>query len=231
MAIGTVRATRVPERLIVPLYSYAEADRLARVRPGTSKRWSRGYSYQSAAGESVRKPPVGKTAPSPRAAVSFADLVEVAAIRGLRDLGVSLPQIRRVVESCRELFDSERPLLTHRFKTDRKEVFVQSDAEVLVSVLRGKRLTAWDDVLGPFLDTVDYRDGWARRWWPEGQTKQVLIDPDFGFGLPVVAGTGVRTEILFERGEVGESVEEIAADFGIPVESVEDALQFERAVA
>ena len=231
MAMGAVHAVGVPERLVVARYGFAEADRLARVKAGTSKRWTRGYSYQSAAGERVTKPPVSKAEASTAAAVSFADLVEVAAIHGLRDLGFSLAQIRRIVESCQELFDSDRPLLSHRFKADGRDAFVQGDDGVLVSVLRGKRRTAWDDVLDPFLATVDYQDGWAHRWWPEGRSKQVVIDPDYGYGLPVVAGTGVRTEILLERSEAGESIVEIADDFGVSIESVRDALQFERALA
>jgi len=231
MATGALHAVGVPDRLVVPRYGFAEADRLARVTAGTSKRWTRGYSYDSLAGERVSKPPVGKTEPSPEVAVSFADLVEVAAIHGLRDLGFSLPQIRQIVESCQELFVSDRPLLSHRFRADGRDAFVQGDGGVLVSVLRGKRRTAWDDVLDPFLATVDYQDGWAHRWWPGGRSTQVVIDPDFGFGLPVVAGTGVRTEILVERSEAGDSLDQIAADFGVSVESVHDALQFERSLA
>ncbi len=231
MATGAAPAVGVPGKLVTPRYGFAEADRLARVSAGTSKRWTRGYSYESPQGERVRKPPVGKTEPSPDVAVSFADLVEVAAIHGLRGLGFSLVQIRQIVGSCQELFSSDRPLLSHRFRADGRDAFVQGDDGLLVSVLRGKRRTAWDDVLDPFLATVDYQDGWAQRWWPQGRSKQVVIDPDFGYGLPVVAGTGVRTEILVERSEVGETLDQMAADFGIPVESVRDALQFERSLA
>lgn len=230
MATGAAPAVGVPGKLVTPRYGFAEADRLARVSAGTSKRWTRGYSYESPEGERVRKPPVGKTEPSPDVAVSFADLVEVAAIHGLRGLGFSLVQIRQIVGSCQELFSSDRPLLSHRFRADGRDAFVQGDDGLLVSVLRGKRRTAWDDVLDPFLATVDYQDGWAHRWWPQGRSKQVVIDPDFGYGLPVVAGTGVRTEILVERSEVGETLDQMAADFGIPVESVRDALQFERSL-
>jgi len=230
MAISAVHRVEIPELLVAPRYSFAEADRLARVRTGTSKRWTRGYSYDSPAGARVSKPPVGQPQPSPDAAASFADLIEVAAIHGLRELGFSLPQIRDIVDSCQQIFESDRPLLSHRFKVDGRDAFVQGDDGVLVSVLRGKRRTAWDDVLDRFLASVDYRDGWAHRWWPEGRARKVVIDPDFGFGLPVVAGTGVRTEILVERTEVGESVDEIAADFGVSPDAVRDAIQFERSL-
>ena len=85
-------------------------------------------------------------------------------------------------------------------------------------------------MLEPFLETVDYQDGWAQRWWPAGRSSQVVLDPQFGYGLPVVEGTGVRTEILIERGEAGDSIEQIAADFGVSSGSVRDALNYERSL-
>ncbi len=230
MATGTVNSVGIPEILVIPRYSFADADRLARVTPGTSKRWTRGYTYESGKGRLVRKPPVGRAELSVESAVSFADLLEVAAICGLRKLGFSLPQIRKIVDSCQDIFDSERPLLSHAFKVDGRGAFVEGGKGVLVSVLRGKRRTAWDDVLEPFLETVDYQDGWAQRWWPGGRSTQVVIDPNFGYGLPVIQGTGVRTEILIERSEVGDSMAQIADDFGVSVQLVRDAVQFERSL-
>ena len=230
MAPGAAHAVDMPESLVTPRYGYAEADRLARVTAGTSRRWTRGYSYQSRDGERVQRPPVGKTDSSVGVAVSFADLIEVAAIRGLRTLGFSLPQIREIVEGCQHIFESDRPLLSHRFKVDGRDAFVERDEGVLVSVLRGKRKTAWNDVLEPFLETVDWQDGWAQRWWPAGRSSQVVLDPQFGYGLPVIEGTGVRTEILVERGDAGDSIDQIAADFGVSTESVRDALKYERSL-
>jgi uncharacterized protein (DUF433 family) len=54
----------------------------------------------------------------------------------------------------------------------------------------------------------------------------VVLDPDYGFGMPVVDGTGFRTEIIAERFE-SELASEIASDLGISELQVERALQFE----
>ncbi len=224
----TVAAAIVPEALVIPRYGFADADRIARVSPGTARRWLAGYSYRADGGGIVSKPPVGTPRHAPDAAVSFFDLVEVAALRGLRRLGFSLPQIRTIVRNCRERFGSERPLLTQRFKVGGRDAFVQLE-EALVDVLQGPR-TAWDEVLDPFLETVGYQDGWAHRWWPLGCATNVVVDPQFGYGLPVVAGSGVRTEILFERREAGDSLEQIERDFGVASEALSDALEFERAL-
>jgi uncharacterized protein (DUF433 family) len=37
----------------------------------------------------------------------------------------------------------------------------------------------------------------------------------YGFGLPVVSGSGVRTEIVAERFRAGDAKEEVAYDFGL----------------
>ena len=230
MTTELAHAAGIPEALAAPRYSFAEAARLARVRPATSRRWIAGYSYPGEGGVRVRKPPVAKGAPPAQGSASFADLVEVAAIRGLLDLGLSLPRIRGIVENCRDLFQSERPLLSHRFRTDGRDAFAQLDGMggELVSVLQGKGDTAWDDVLGPFLGTVDYEDEWVHRWWPGGRERTVVVDPRLAYGLPVVAGTGVRTEIIYERVEAGDSPEQIERDFGVPRRAIKDALDFER---
>ena len=94
-------------------------------------------------------------------------------------------------------------------------------------------MQAWNEVLEPFLDTLDYRNEFktAYRWWPLGREKRIVVDPAFGFGLPVVVDSGVRTESIVEQFRVGELRDDIAADFNIGIEDVERALQFEAALA
>jgi uncharacterized protein (DUF433 family) len=53
------------------------------------------------------------------------------------------------------------------------------------------------------------------------------VDPDYGFGLPVVSGSGVRTEIVAERFTAGDAREEIAYDFGLSPAEVKAALRYE----
>jgi uncharacterized protein (DUF433 family) len=74
---------------------------------------------------------------------------------------------------------------------------------------------------------VEYEGEIVRRWWPLGKDVAVLVDPDFGFGLPVVEGVGVRTEIIAERHRAGDSTDEIAYDFDVTPRQIKDALQWE----
>jgi uncharacterized protein (DUF433 family) len=213
------------ERLMRPLYGFAEADRLAGVTRGTSRRWLKGYRYWYA-DESRMALPITPERDLPDG-VSFMDLVEVIAIGKLRQRGLSLRRIRQVNEYCQLALNRDRPLVTETFKTDGREVFVKAQGGFLLDVLHGRGTQAWDEVLDPFLETLDYEDELARRWWPRGKNEPIVVDPDYGFGLPVVSGSGVRTEIVAERFRAGDAREEIAYDFGLSPAGVEAALRYE----
>jgi uncharacterized protein (DUF433 family) len=60
-----------------------------------------------------------------------------------------------------------------------------------------------------------------------GKEEPIVVDPDYGFGLPVVSGSGARTEIVAERFMAGDAREVIAYDFGLSTAEVEAALRYE----
>lgn len=208
-----------------PLYSFAEADRIARVTPNTSRRWLRGYSFWYD-GEQRTMPPVTRTS-EPKDAVNFVDLMEVATIGKLREKGFSFKRIRKINATAHFYLKRDRPLVTERFKVTGRDIFVDAGFGVLVDVGYGAGMQAWDEVLDPFLDTIEYEDEIVRRWWPLGKDVAVLVDPNYGFGLPVVEGVGVRTEIIAERYKSGDRTDEIAYDFDVTPKQIEDALRWE----
>lgn len=212
--------------LTTPRYSFSQTDRLAKVSRGTSKRWLKGYTYLYCPGELRASPPVNREI-GPRDSASFIDLMEVVVIGGLRREGFSLPTIRRINEYCQAYLRRTRPLVTETFKVDGKEAFILASHGHLVNVSASRGMQAWREVLEPFLENVDFERELARRWWPLGRDGAVMLDPDYGFGLPVVSGTGVRTEVVAERALAGENAEEISYDFGLARYQVEAALRYE----
>jgi uncharacterized protein (DUF433 family) len=213
------------EALHRPRYSFAEADRIARVTPNTSRRWLKGYSFWYD-GEHRTMPPVTWTSET-KDAVSFVDLMEVATIGKLRKKGFSFKRIRKINATARFYLQTPRPLVTETFKVKGRDIFVDDGFGILVNVGYEAGMQAWDEVLDPFLDTVEYEGELVRRWWPLGKDVAVLVDPDYGFGLPVIAGTGVRTEIIAERKRAGDSTNEITYDFGVTPSQIQDALRWE----
>jgi uncharacterized protein (DUF433 family) len=223
MAIGSVSYEHPSVKR--PLYSFAEADRIARVTPNTSRRWLKGYSFWYD-GEHRTMPPVTWTSET-KDAVTFVDLMEVATIDKLRKKGFSFKQIRKINATARFYLKKSRPLVTETFKVKGRDIFVDEGFGILVNVGYEAGMQAWDEILDPFLDTVEYEGEIVRRWWPLGKEFAVLVDPDYGFGLPVVEGVGVRTEIIAERYRAGDSTDEIAYDFDVTPKQIDDALQWE----
>jgi len=124
------------ERLTRPLYTYAEADRIAEVTRATSSRWLKGYVSQDEEGAQMWRPPITPIARSEEA-VSFIDLIEVIAIGKLRERRLSMPKIRTLVQYCREMLDRPRPLATERFKTDGRDIFIEAGQGRLLEVGQG----------------------------------------------------------------------------------------------
>jgi uncharacterized protein (DUF433 family) len=217
----------VRRELFLPLYTYSESDFLANVSRGTSSRWLSGYAYRREDGILVKQPPVTPGVDT-EAGVSFVDLIEIAAIGKLKKIGWSLPAIRGIVQNCQQLLHVERPFAALKFKIGGREIFVPSNG-VLLEVGRKKGMTAWNEVLAPFLEELDYSQELelVRRWWPLGRVHPVVVDPEYGHGLPVILNSGVRTEIVFERFLAGALAKEIANDFNVSEVDVERALQFE----
>ena len=219
-------ATRFPVQLTRRLYSYADSDRMAGVGKGTSKRWIEGYTRTLPSGLRTKVPPVTPGRVITGEGVSFADLVEIVAIGRFKELGFSVKTVRRIVEACQAQYEVQHPLSSLEFKAGGRDVFVK-DGTLLHGVLKRKAQPAWDSILGPFLETLDYRDSFAHRWWPLGKDRPIVIDPEYGYGLPVVAGSGVRTEIISERVKAGDRPDEIAYDFNVSRADVDSAIQYE----
>ena len=59
--------------------------------------------------------------------------------------------------------------------------------------------------------------------------KPIAIDPAIAFGRPIVLRTGVSTHAIAERLDAGESVSELAEDYGLTGSEIEEAALYERA--
>ena len=53
------------------------------------------------------------------------------------------------------------------------------------------------------------------------------MDPRVQFGRPCIAGTGIPTSIIAERYRAGDSISELAHDYGQEALTIEEALRYE----
>ena len=59
----------------------------------------------------------------------------------------------------------------------------------------------------------------------------MVIDPERGYGRPVLDGRGIRTEVVIERFQAGESITSLANDYGLSAATVEDILRSHQPLA
>ena len=59
------------------------------------------------------------------------------------------------------------------------------------------------------------------------QPAQVVVDPQIAFGRPVLAGRGVPTAVLADRFKAGDTLEQLADDYEIATQVIEEALRCE----
>ena len=51
----------------------------------------------------------------------------------------------------------------------------------------------------------------------------MVIDPHISYGRPVLVGTGIPTAVVAERYKAGESIDELAEDYGRSRKEIEEA--------
>ena len=95
----------------------------------------------------------------------------------------------------------------------------------LTVVRTGQRQFA--EVVRDYLKRITYGDdGWASRVrLPAYQHADVVVDPRRAFGMPLVVHGGARVEDLVDRFVAGDTLADIAEDFGVPEPEVEDVVR------
>jgi len=208
-------------RLLLPAYGIGEAARYARTRRQTVAYWHKGQTGEDST----------LSARQAGARLSYLQLIEVAVVAVMREEGLKLSQIRDARRYVQQTFRCEFPFASYRFRTDGKSVLadfeqfdpVAGEGKLLIADKHGQ--LAWKEILLGRFSEFEYEDDLAARWRPAGPGKPIIIDPRIAFGAPMIRG--VPTWALSGRFRAGESLDEIAYDFGLDVTDVVEGLRFE----
>lgn len=221
----------------MPLYSPAEAARFLRLPASTVRAWAFGQGYKAKDGEPRQFKPVISTADPANRRLSFVNLVELLVLAAIRKQHqVKLQQVRSAVEYLRNRFSSEYPLADNDFQTDGIDLFVEKYGNLL-NISRDGQI-AMKHVIQQYLQLVErdasgvpFKLHLPRRPNAPEPLAAVVIDPERGFGRPVLDGRGVRTEVIVERWRAGESIASLAEDYDLDSSMIEDILRSEQPLA
>ncbi len=223
---------RKTDVLELPAYTVREAAHYLSIPFATVRSWSAEIPYSTKSGRRFFQPVLALPEKIPPV-LSFTNLVEAHVLDAIRRKHqIPLDKIRLAIKYLREEFGSEHPLADHRLETDGLNLFIEKYGR-LINITQSGQL-AIRQILQGYLKRIE-RDslGSAVRLYPftrkrdMDEPKYVVIDPAISFGRPVLVGTGIPTAAIAERYKAGESVPQLADDYGRSREEIEEAIRCE----
>ncbi len=219
-------------RFSVPLYSVAEAADFLGVPRSTFATWARGYPHRRAGERGTRRDPLVTSlrGTARQAEIPFVGLVEGMVAAAFRRAGVSMQHIRKALHVLQQRIGIDHALASGRLYTDGSSILYDyatehDDEEILTAVLTGQRI--FTDAVRDYLRRIKYAadDGWAERLiLPTTRRDVVEVDPR-AFGQPIFIRGGARMEDVLDRFRAGEPLAEVARDYDLDSQDVEDVVR------
>jgi uncharacterized protein (DUF433 family) len=205
--------------LTVPLLTPQETAEQLQIPERTIRNWL----HEDASGQ----PLVHSVRPERRGwpSVPFVAVVEAYVLRTLRRVGLSTTKIREAAADIRDQFGTEYGLATRRIATDGVDVFIHYlERDELARV--GDRQMPIRRIIDDYLKYIVWDDDnefpkrlTLRRYDPS--IAEVVIDPRFAWGAPIVEPAKVTVETILGMWRAGESPHVVADEYGLSVAQVE----------
>jgi uncharacterized protein (DUF433 family) len=147
---------------------------------------------------------------------------------------MSVRRLRQALDYAERELGVQRLLLRKELCTEGGQLFLDRYGE-LISLSASGQL-AMRRLFDEHLKRVEW-DEWKFpvRLYPflsaglPTEERPIAIDPQIAVGRPVVVRRGVSTGAIAERIDAGETIENLAADYGLSMPEIEQAVLYERA--
>lgn len=228
---------------LMPIYSLAQAAPLAGVSASTLRSWVIGRSYPTQSGERFFEPVIEVPDGKPLR-LAFTNAIEAHILSSLRTVHqMPLDTIRAALGFVERELQTPHPLAARVFQTDGITLFVEHLGS-LVDAASGQ--IHFRELLEAHLSRVEYDgQGHAVKLFPfvspardkvslhqmHNAPRAIVVSPLIAFGRPLVNGSGVPVEVLWNRFLAGEEPQELAADYALDLKAVHDVLRYEQLAA
>lgn len=166
--------------------------------------------------------------------LSFYNVIEAFVLALIRQEGVSMQSVRSAVVHAEREMDIERLLIRKELRWEEKGHLFWDELSNLTNLSKSGQL-AMREIIQTHLHRVEWDEetGLPRRFYPRIRTNDeahsVVVDPCVSFGQPTIVGTGVGTAIFAQRVNAGEDPADVAADYGVGISQLTEALVYETA--
>jgi uncharacterized protein (DUF433 family) len=207
-----------------PLYTITEAAKLAEVSSVTVRRWLQEYETPSG----PKSPIFGESHDAPL--VSFLQLVEIVVAKGFRNRNVSLERVRQAHLRARNMYGVTYPFARLQLRAWGGHIISLMERgggiDSSLEVLDTEGLRTLPGLVQAVIESLDYEDDLAARWYPMGKDVPIVIDPRHVSGEPTIPGRNVTIAGISKRFEAGQSIKLIADDLVLTPTQVEDVLRY-----
>ena len=228
-----------PIRFTVPLYTVADAARIVGVPTSTLASWTQGYVRKftdrpAVTGNSIVTHVAARGVRQPT--IPFVGLAEAMFLAAIRRHRVPMQRIRPALRQLEADIGVAYALASRKLYTDGAELLFDygeshagtEEARLVrnLVVVRNNQLV-FVEAIQSYLRRIEYADdGYASLIrLPGYEHAKVVADPTRAFGAPIFERGGVRIDDVLERFWTGEPLHELADEFGVPIDQLEDVLR------
>lgn len=157
-------------------------------------------------------------------AINFYTFIEFHTFFELRKHGISAQKIRKAHKTISKELKTKYPFAVAGISTDSKKIWYEH-LETLINA-DGSSQVNLKPILLPFLHKIDYQKNMAARFYPDGKKNHVVIDPHHQFGQPIIVGTNIKAETVFNLYCGGESKKNISIMYDLKQKQITDVIEF-----
>lgn len=210
----------------LPAYPVADVARYLDVNYHTLYNWLRPVSIRTDVGDVVG-PLIVR--PHHDWHLTFLNLIEAYVVKALTTAhNVPLEELRRAIEIAARVHNIDRPLISSQLQSGFGWVFIEEYGR-LINLGKGGQF-ALNKILKAHLKRIEFDEAIPTKLFPfvKGSSKrEVSISPFVAFGKPVVSDKAIRTSVIAQRFDQGESEVDLATDYGITEDVIEEAIIYE----
>lgn len=224
-------AAHTGDPLLGGFYTVSEAARLLRI-----ENKQRIYRWLRSNDEAVIDrdyAPIGRSQE-----LSFWDLFEVRFVEHFRAQGLSLQFLRKVAAKARAELKTKHPFALSKatFLTDRKRIFQQTAEELderKTHDLLSGQYEMYETIETLLAKNVSFnpKTSLAEEWPPLAECPNVIINPRYAYGQPVIGDAKIPTAALFRLWRAEGNSDRVAHWYGLSRAFVDEAIEFELRLA
>lgn len=210
-----------------PIYGLEDVSYILRIKREKAKRWLEELYYERQFNGIA---PQTQSKDSPLR-ISFYGLIELAAIKDLRENNIPLKEILNGRDELKKDYQTEYPfakqeVLNSIWKAGRK--LVRKNGEDLFKDLGGSGQLNLS-FIQQFFERIEFEKGLANRLRPLGKDKSIIIDPAESGGrayIPDIDGNAVWVEQIVATYRNYKDRKRVSTHWNVSENSVEDSLAF-----